>query len=272
MLIELIARPNGPSVGGSPISSYTPPESTTRGGNPVSNPDNWGAASTRNGGGGGGGSSKSDFRLPAMLIGAGVIVVVVAAIIGYQLGQKKEKQDWALNNAGSPSAAQPGPGATPNPSGVADPLNGTGSGTGQVDPNAAAGGGVIKPAPTAPAVVETTLRDGWNYLVVASLRRAEAEEAATYLKDSGLGLGVQLVPAERGGGGGGGVDRDSSGANNGLWQLWILKGIPSGEYSARRTEREALETKVKMLGRTWKAQNRKAPTDFSSTYWVRHKA
>ena len=272
VLIELISRPNGPSVGGSPAAAYpSPAESGTRGGHPVSNPENWGAASSRSGGGAG----RKDLRLPALLIGAGIVVVVVAAIIGYQLGQKKEKQDWAQNNSGTGGGGggggpQPGgTGGTPNlnGSGVVDPLNG-GGGVGKPDPNAAAGGGVIKPAPV-PALNPYELRDGWNYLVVATLRRSEAEEAATYLKDNRIP--IQLVAAEKAGGGGG-VDRGAAAANNGLWQLWVLEGVPSGEYSQRRTEREALETKVKMLGRTWKAQNRKAPTDFGSTYWVRYKA
>lgn len=232
---------------------------TGRGGSSVSNPDNWGGALSR-----GGGDGRSDLRLPAMLIGAGIVVVVIAAIMGYQLGQKKERQDVAERNAAGSGPAQPGSGAIAPPPGpgVVDPLNG-----GAGDPNAAIGGGVIKPAPLAPvpAPADLTLQDGWNYLVVASLRRSEAVEAATYLKDNGIP--VQLVAAERGG-----VDRGAGGANNGLWQLWVLRGVPSGEYSQRRSEREALETKVKLLGRTWKAQNRKAPTDFASTFWVRYKA
>ena len=264
VLIELISRPGGPSVGGSPAASYPSP-SDTRGGNPVSNPANWGSASSRSAASGGG--ARRDWHLPAILIGAGVVVVVAAAIVGYQLGQKKEKQDWAQNNAGP--GPQPAGTGTPKVPGVTDPLNG-----GTIDPDGAAGGGVQRNSPVAGAPVPPTqaasLQDGWNYLVVASLRRAEAEEAARYLADNGIA--VQLQPAERGGGGGGGVDRGSGGANNGLWQLWVLRGVPSGEYSARRAEREALETKVKMLGRTWKAQNRKAPTDFSSTYWVRFKS
>lgn len=258
VLIELITRPSGPSVGGSPAAQPMT-GGVGRGGSSVSNPDNWGGALSR-----GGGDGRSDLRLPAMLIGAGIVVVVIAAIMGYQLGQKKERQDVAERNAAGSGPSQPGTGATVPPlgPGVVDPLNG-----GASDPNSAMGGGVIKSPPLAPvpAPADAGLQDGWNYLVVATLRRSEAETAARYLADEGIP--VQLVAAERGG-----VDRGGSGANNGLWQLWVLRGVPSGEYSQRRSEREALETKVKMLGRTWKAQNRKAPTDFASTYWVRYKA
>ena len=265
VLIELISRPSGPSVGGSPVAPY-PTESEGRAGHPMSNPANWGSASSRAGSGGGWGGGSA-WRLPALLIGAGLVVVVLALIMGYQLGQKKEKQNWAENNAaGNPSSAQPGaPVPPPGGSGLIDPLNGGGV----TDPNAPAGGGVLKPGPIAGAphtpVADAGLQDGWNYLVVASLRRSEAEEAARYLADNGIP--VQLQAAERGG-----VDRTAGGANNGLWQLWVLRGVPSGEYTQRRAEREALENKVKLLGRTWKAQNRKAPTDFGSTYWVRFKA
>jgi hypothetical protein len=102
---------------------------------------------------------------------------------------------------------------------------------------------------------------------VAALRRSEAEQAAIFLKENGIA--IQLVPAP---GAKGPVDQGGGGANNGLWQLWVLDGVSPGEYSQRRAQREALETKVKMLGRMWKAQNRKAPTDFSSQFWQKYKA
>jgi hypothetical protein len=204
-------------------------------------------------------------RLPALLIGAGIIVVVIAAIVGYQIGNKKERDNWAKNNAGGSGPAQsPAGGNTPTPpaTGVIDPLNGGGNGgTLPLDPNAAAGGGVIKPPIPAPApTTEAGLQDGWNYLVVATLRRTEAEEAARYLNDNQIP--VQLVPYKTGG-----VDRGGGDANNGRWQLWILRGVPPGAFSKTQTERDALKSKIEMLGRTWKAKNRQAPTDFAEAYW-----
>ena len=192
-----------------------------------------------------------------MLVGAGIVVVVVAAIIGFQLGQKKERQGWVDGNAAGNGPSQnntSGAGGTggsviaPPPT-VNDPLNGTNP------------GGVTPPVP-APAkqVTDVGLQDGWNYLVVATLRRAEAEEAARYLVENEIP--VQLVPYERGG-----VDRGGGGANNARWQLWILRGVPPGAFSKTQAERDALKSKIEMLGRTWKAKNRQAPTDFAESYW-----
>lgn len=252
MLVELISRPAAPTIGGSSV----PPEGSSRGGSSVSNPATWGPAAARSSGGLNG---RPEWHVPAMLFGAGIVVIVAALLIGYQIGQKKEKQDWAKTASGGS-----GPDGMSGPA-VKDPLKQPKT----EDPNAALGGGVVKGPtevkPPPPAPVEVQLQDGWNYLVVASLRRAEAEEAATYLKDNGLP--VKLMPVETSG-----VDRGGSGANNGRWQLWILRGVPSGEYQQRRAEREALEAKVNALGRAWKAQNRKAPTDFGSVYWNRYKS
>ncbi len=256
VLIELIARPSGPSVGGPPAS---PSDSGGRGGSPVSNPANWGGAADRPVGIGEG-LIRRDLRLPALLIGCGIVVVVFAAIIGYQLGQKKERQGWANDNAAASGPGQSGtPVAPPTGSGVRDPLNDGGIAP---SPNGSGVAGAVRPLvpnPGQPAV-EMGLQDGWNYLVVATLRYSDAVEAATYLKDNGVP--VQLVPYKNAG-----VDRGGGDANNGRWQLWILRGVPRGEYSKSQAERDALKSKIEMLGRTWKAKNRQAPTDFSGSFW-----
>jgi len=256
VLIELIARPNGPSVGGSPASAPMEANGSARGGSPVSDPANWSSAQHRPAPASSG-SSRSDLRLPALLIGAGVIVIVLAAIFSFQLGQKKAREGWVENNA-APTPPGPGGGTiAPPPGGVTDPL---------ADPNAALNGGVVRNPPSPPEAApiarapEITLQDGWNYLVVATLRRAEAEEAAIYLKDNGIP--VQLVPYRSPG-----LDRGGPEANNGRWQVWVLRGVPRADYSRTQAERDALKAKIEMLGRTWKAKNRQAPTDFSGAFW-----
>ncbi|HYD00110.1 MAG TPA: hypothetical protein VEB22_02690 [Phycisphaerales bacterium] len=259
VLIELIARPNGPSVGGSPASAHTESNGSARGGSPVSDPANWGAATHQRGTPIAGGTSRNDLRLPAVLIGAGVIVIVLAAIFSFQLGQKKAREGWVENNAAAnPPGQSSGGTIAPPPGGVIDPL---------ANSNAAFNGGVNRtadPAPPVPAPVapapEISIRDGWNYLVVATLRRAEAEEAANYLKDNGIP--VQLMPYRSPG-----LDRGGAEANNGRWQLWVLRGVPRADYSRTQAERDALKAKIEMLGRTWKAKNRQAPTDFSGAFW-----
>ncbi|MFN0010999.1 MAG: hypothetical protein ACKVS8_05070 [Phycisphaerales bacterium] len=132
------------------------------------------------------------------------------------------------------------------------------------------------PAPTpappvnvpVPATVKTSesgavlgFQAGLNYLVVATLRRADADEAAKYL--SAQGLAVMILP-ERG------IDPNSAQAASVSWEVLILRGY-SSPLSATQAERDALEAQVKSLGRRWKAENRKAPTDFAQVFWKRFK-
>lgn len=264
VLIELITRPSGASVSGAPTPPSQP--AAQRGGRSLSDPDTW-TASAR------GGPAALQFRLPALLVGVGVIVVVAAAIVGYQLGQKKERTNWAEGNASGTgpgggatgTVVNPGNGGTTPGGSVSDPLSGTGG-----DQNGALGGGVtrppsLSPPPVAP-ITPPSLQDGWNYLVVATLRRGDAESAARYLADNGIAC--QLVPHDRAG-----VDQPAAAANNALWQVWVLQGVPGGaEFSKHQAAQKALENKIQLLGRSWKAQNRKAPTDFAQVFWKRYKS
>lgn len=129
-------------------------------------------------------------------------------------------------------------------------------------------------APTTDAAV-TTLQPGFNYLVVATLMRKDAEEAAAYLKANGLDTAMVAV----GGGGGatgktgGGVDPKGNPAKDDRlqYEVLVLRGLSSARVRAGDAEIGRLETQVKNLGRKWKAENRRAPTDFAQTFWRKHR-
>lgn len=125
----------------------------------------------------------------------------------------------------------------------------------------------LEKAPPTPAVDPpvTTLQAGMNYLVVATLLKRDAEESAAYLRASGLG--VALLPV------GGGVDPKGERAKDDRQQfeVVILRGMSPAQMRAPSPEISRLETQVKNLGRKWKAENKKAPTDFAQTFWRKHK-
>lgn len=118
------------------------------------------------------------------------------------------------------------------------------------------------PADSSPASTQTQvvgkIQPGWNYLVVATLPWAEAVETGQFLAKNGYPATVQ--PKNR-------VDPGSAEANNAPCEVVLLSGVGPGEFGSSRRERDALMTKVKGLGRSWRAANRKAPSDFADAFW-----
>lgn len=203
------------------------------------------------------GSQNKDWRLLAIIAASVIALVALVAVIAYKKGQTNEGDKWAQMNAGSNPGETP-VGPVPKP---VDPLIAPevqpdgGSPLGKpFDPS----GRVVVPEQPQNTTENLELQVGWNYLVAATLNRADAELAAQYLVQNGLP--VKLVPKDR-------VDPNSARANNGLWQVLILRGVPRDQYTKRRTEREALTSQVQRLGKKWKAENKKAPTDFAEPYW-----
>lgn len=164
------------------------------------------------------------------------------------------------------------------PKGVTDPLQTPGPASGGGTPAGSQGspspGPVPTPIPTPPPPspvvperatpgvdVATTLESGRNYLIVATLFRKDATEASQYLESNGVR--VAMVPL-------GGVDPGDPRANNGQWQVMVLRGYHKSDLGRTEAEREALKSLIQRLGRKWKAENRKAPVDFSQIYWARY--
>ncbi|MCU0689168.1 MAG: hypothetical protein MUE97_05460 [Phycisphaerales bacterium] len=214
----------------------------------------------------------------ALVVSAAIVLIVIAAVIGRAVGQKSTDQQWAdrvggggggggsgvapsggrgandgLGGAGTPG----GPGSTiplidqpavvgPTPG----PTSGTGPGPGPGRAGGGGGGGG--------ATVTTALQPGWNYLVVATLPWKEAVQTAQFLAQSGYP--AKVVPRNR-------VDPSQAEAKNTSCEVVLLAGFAPGEFSDARRERETLVTRIKALGRTWRAENRRAPSDFSDAFW-----
>ena len=104
-------------------------------------------------------------------------------------------------------------------------------------------------------VADAALISGLNYLVCGNFKRAEDAAMATeYLKAHGLAAAT--VPA-----------REFSGRADAKDQMVIImKGYTRDKYLA-----SGLKDKVQSLGRRWRAENKRAPTDFSQPYWDKYK-
>jgi len=107
--------------------------------------------------------------------------------------------------------------------------------------------------PSGPAVqpgAATELVPGMNYLVVATLKRREdALEAANYLQGKGLRMAAVR-------------ERDD-------WVVLVLQGYDRSQFTAKERERRVLRERVQAAGRTWRAENKAAPTDFAQPFWRR---
>jgi hypothetical protein len=97
--------------------------------------------------------------------------------------------------------------------------------------------------------VATTLQVGLNYLVVADLGKDDAEAAAAYLRSKGVP--TAMVPQRS------------------TQQVVVLRGYPGEVFADRKAERSRIEAVVKRLGRDWKVENRRAPTDFAQVFWAK---
>ncbi len=223
-----------------------------------------------------GGAGAGGTGLPRVWLyaaAAGVVVLSLVWVVAFKVGESSGQRE------GNERVARLVQGGGGGENGT-KPTTGAGSAVVAPDPllrtekAPVVGARLQAPPPVPPASVPITgaaartdsgavlgFQAGLNYLVVATLRKADADEAAKYL--SGQGLAVMILP-ERG------IDANSAQASGVSWEVLILRGY-SSPLSATQAERDALEAQVKSLGRRWKAENRKAPTDFAQVFWKRFK-
>jgi hypothetical protein len=205
-----------------------------------------------------------------ILITAIVVLITLTAILAFRFGETTGRQDGAkFSDAGALGGSSSGQGVVPP---VINPGDGQGGGG---EAPAIPGEDPARGASSSTQLggFENDIRSGWNYLVVATLRREDAELSARFLAENGIPVKLIAVGAGRiagtGGESRGGVDRRGEARKDSLWQVVVLRGIPPTEFSARRAERDDLVQQIVGLGRTWRSRDRSAPTNFASPYWDR---
>lgn len=202
------------------------------------------------------------------LLGASALIVVgVAALwIGHAAGKKSGSQEWAMREANLPPPLDPvTEGNTPrSTNGVQAGPGEPGSalnqpvtpGSGQAPPGSAQSSPNAPQSPTFDA-----FETGKNYLLVATLPYEEAREVGEFL--GGKGYGAKLIPRGK-------MDIGTAAAKNALCEVIILRGFASDEFKAREKERTDLMLRIKRVGRLWKAENRRAPSDFADALWKKY--
>lgn len=203
-----------------------------------------------------------------IMIAAGVVLAVLVWGVAYSSGKAKAREDAErekyelMKRYSQPTRDPLEPTNRPEGSGsAAAPATGTNT-TGAPPPKP--GPTAQPPKPEVPSATQSgSLQKGSNYLVVATLMKKDALEAAEYLSTNKLQ--ITLVSTGKP------VELTSPEANNVMWMVVVLKGYTSADFRKLDSERMALVTQVQSLGRKWKAENKKAPTDFAQVFWWKFK-
>ncbi len=196
---------------------------------------------------------------------AAVVVLLVGYVLGHFVrGREADRREAEIVGRFGPGEQVTDPlktGASPNGGGSDSGHQGkpevrpSPGGSGNQAPSPAP-----SPVPPRPEPLSDSLKPGNNYLIVATLMRKEAEEAAQFLSSN-------KVPAVLVTASGKAIDPSSPEANNVQWMVVVLRGYSQAEYKAQDVERRDLMNKVQLLGRKWKSENKRAPTDFGQVYW-----
>jgi hypothetical protein len=214
---------------------------------------------------------RNDLRLWALGLSGVIVLTVVGLWLGFRMGRRSGVDEWARS---LPQEATPAwPSGTAQPAGAdgfsepnrristlpdSDPSGPT------VQTPARTGASSSQPPSPKPAQTSTAplpeedFIPGHNYLVVATLPFKEATEVGEFLASKGLA--AKLIPRGR-------VDLESAQTKNLPCEVIVLRGFAPEEFSSRAKEREQLMTRVKRLGRLWKAENRRAASDFADAWF-----
>jgi hypothetical protein len=189
--------------------------------------------------------------LATACIGAGILVALFFGgwALVYQLGAKQKESDLApyLESKATP------------PSQAAAPIPAPAIYQGDATPAASA------PANVPPEVSDPTLIDprkpGVNYLHIATLAWKDAHRAVVYLNEHGVAAAA--APAKP-------VDPLEARAKNLPHVVFAIDGVPSDQYRASAAKRQALEERVRSIGKRWQREEH-GPSDFGQPGWSKFK-
>lgn len=202
---------------------------------------------------------------------AGLIALLVLVwTIAYGRGGVAREAEWQelMASRGDPIVADPlGLSGTPSgsPATGSAPTGPEPSRGGSQRPERPSGGGVLPGATrfgvlSSAGVLPTDPRQpGRNYLMLASLGRADAEQAITFLGSSGVeAIGAPVVDPKGG-----------SANNPARYEVFAAVGITGEEYKNNRPVRTELEAKVARIGERFRREA-KGPTDFAKPLWIKY--
>ncbi len=218
-------------------------------------------------------SSIAGLPRPVLFTIAGVVLLIaivwyVGYSTGHNEGENKTKQAMSdLVNQDRARLMNQGSGNGSNGPTGAKPEGAKSDGTnppGKIETPKPAPKPNAEPAPAANNGTDK-LVPGYNYLVAVTLMRKDADEAAKYLTENN----VQVAVINKDG-----IDPSDPRVNNPSlqWQVVVLKGYAPEDFRRTESERFALQNQVQKLGRKWKAENKRAPTDFGQVFWQKYKA
>jgi hypothetical protein len=189
-----------------------------------------------------------------MFIGAGALLALffITWAVVYQLGAKHKESELAKYLATREPAQSPAPPvAIPAPAVY----------QGDPPPSLVAADVTPQQQPAADPPLADPRKAGINYLHIATMSWKDAEKAVAYLNKSGVAAAA--VPSKP-------VDPAEARAKNLPHLVFAIDGVPSDQFRATEAKRQALEERVRRIGKKWQREEH-GPSDFGQPGWSKFK-
>ncbi|MCC6322209.1 MAG: hypothetical protein IT438_12320 [Phycisphaerales bacterium] len=191
--------------------------------------------------------------VPLLLMSAAAVLLVgfVAWSVGYSRGQDDGKKAMLPHTSAEDAAIITGNGT---PAAPLPPV----SGPTKTRTNTESISSSVPSLGMPPVTGPDPRNPGENYLTIVTLTWKDAQAAVRFLQKNGLP--ATCIPVGK-------VDPAAAQANNANHLVFVLDGIPSGQYKASESKRNDLIAKVRTLGKRWQREERGA-SDFGEPQWV----